>query len=167
MSKRKSKIKKKIRKLKNDEGFSVNIDSENAEEIFTDYLKSEELKPQDKFDETPVESDEKQITSRLEVQFKQVLNETVDLHGFTSLDAITHLDKVIEEKSVVCNILKLKIITGRGVSSGPVGPILAREIHEYISTKYKKMIIALEASPADSMIGSTSIRGYFTVSLRF
>ena len=40
---------------------------ENAEEIFTDYLKSEELKPQDKFDETPVESDEKQITSKRKI----------------------------------------------------------------------------------------------------
>ena len=114
MSKRKSKIKKKIRKLKNDEGFSVNIDSENAEEIFADYLKSEKLKPQDKFDESPVENNEKQISSKREVHFKQVLNETVDLHGYTSVNAISYLDKMIEEKSVVCNILKLKIITGRG-----------------------------------------------------
>jgi DNA-nicking Smr family endonuclease len=170
MSKRKSKLKKNIRKLEDDEDFGVNIDSKDSEEIFDEYMSSEKFSPTDKFDDTPVidtsRHEQKSKSQSEESKFRQVMSLKIDLHGFSSMEAVRHVESVIEESEIHCNILKLKIITGRGVSSGPNGPILAREVHNFISSKFKKRIVKIESSPAESMIGSVSIRGYFNVHLR-
>lgn len=164
---RKSKNKKKIPKLKDDEAFGINIGEGDSETIFKDFLDNE-FDPGEKFSEEKADySDSPSIETRREEKgFKNVKEDEIDLHGLSSSEAVFAVKEYIEERLIHCNILKLKIITGRGVSSGVGGPVLAREVHQYISETYKKKIIKIEASPANSMIGNTSIRGYFWVHIK-
>jgi DNA-nicking Smr family endonuclease len=164
---RKSKNKKKIRKLKDDEEFGVNFDLTDSKEIFDDFLDSKKFNEDEKFDSEPIEKTEvKDNLNPNKQSFHNLLETEIDLHGMTSNEAIAYVDKFIESKGLECNILKIRVITGRGLHSGALGPVLAKEVHAYILATYKKRILQIESSPAETMMGGVTLRGHFSVKLK-
>ena len=94
-------------------------------------------------------------------------SQTVDLHGLT-LDAATRrIETIIQGflRRPAGSRLELKIITGKGLHSGPTGSVLAREIHAYVRQRYALHIARIEASPADVTLGGVPLKGHFMVSL--
>jgi len=93
--------------------------------------------------------------------------QTVDLHGLT-LDAATErIESIIQDflRRPAGSRLDLKVITGKGLHSGPAGSVLAREIHAYVRQRYALHIARIEASPADVTLGGVPLKGHFMVSL--
>lgn len=167
---KKSKNKKKIRKLEDKPDFSVNIDSTGGKEIFQDYMMSEDfdagLKYEKKaFDDRPKKSNS--VVHREEKKYLETINCKLDLHGMTSLEAIEHLSEFIEAKSSECRYLKLKIITGRGVHSKVGGPVLVKDIYEFVLERYSNLIQEIDDPPADTILDGLAIRGYFNVHLKY
>ena len=160
---------KKIRKLEDKPDFSVNIDSTGGKEIFQDYMKSEDfdagLKYEKAFDARPKKSNS--VVQREEKKYLETINCELDLHGMTSLEAIEHLSEFIEAKSSECRYLKLKIITGRGVHSKVGGPVLVKDIYEFVLERYSNLIQEIDDPPADTILDGLAIRGYFNVHLKY
>lgn len=97
----------------------------------------------------------------------------IDLHRCTVEEARRAIDAVIGQLVTPGTSLwrqggqvRLKIITGKGLHSGPGGPVLARDIHRYILTMYASHIVSIEESPADVVVAGVPLRGHFHVVLR-
>lgn len=89
----------------------------------------------------------------------------VDLHGMTVEQAQRAVDSAIARLPRGQEI-KLRVITGKGIHSGPEGGVLGRDIHYHVATRYRSAIVRLDESPADVRLGGVPIRGHFDVTLR-
>ena len=91
----------------------------------------------------------------------------IDLHGLTLQQAKEFLDDRLSRlMGAGALTLTVKIVTGKGLHSGPGGAVLAKEIHRHVEAVYAKWIVSLEASPADVAIRGVPLRGHFCVKLR-
>ena len=106
--------------------------------------------------------------SRSSVEKSKQVSTRLDLHGHNLQEAKTAIDLHIREHRVDGVVqLTVKIITGKGLHSGPEGDVLPREIHRYVSRKYQKEISNLEESPDEVRISGVPIRGHFSITLKF
>lgn len=89
----------------------------------------------------------------------------VDLHGLTLEEAIRYIDQFISQylPKKSGSDLKIKVITGKGLRSGPSGGVLPREIHRHIKDRYFMSIKEIEASPDEVKVDNIPIRGHFFV----
>ncbi len=92
----------------------------------------------------------------------------IDLHGLTLADAQCRIDRWISAHlgEMQKENVFLKVITGKGLHSGPQGGVLTGGIHHYLWSKYNDIIKELEESPDDVRVGGVPIRGYFSVVFR-
>ena len=92
---------------------------------------------------------------------------SLDLHGMTLEEAFHKIDATI--KPLICkhkSRFDVKIITGRGLHSGPEGSVLARETHHYVACKYQTYILRIDENPMDRAINGIPLKGYFRVSIK-
>ena len=138
-------------------------DFADADAVFLQHISEEEFRPSvSKMVEIPGNSESKPARksragdTRLEV----------DLHGLTLSEAIQCLDAAIAKALAGAQReVTIKVITGKGLHSGPGGGVLAREIHSYVSARYGLIISRIDASPAEALLGGVPLRGYFVVTL--
>ena len=97
----------------------------------------------------------------------------IDLHGLTLQQATEYLDdrlrRLLGESTPAKSpqhVITVKIVTGKGLHSGPSGGVLAKEIHRHVAAVYGKHIVTIEDSPGDTMIRGLPLRGHFNVRLR-
>ena len=132
---------------------------ENASQIFTDYLNKTDWSKV-----PPKKEAEKQQIIKKKREKKECV--TIDLHGYTLTEAIACIDlniiNFIKSKHLSINF---KIITGKGHHSGKNGPVLPREVHTHIISKWKDYIEKIDESPIDTTINNIPIRGHFNVIL--
>lgn len=93
----------------------------------------------------------------------------LDLHRMTVSEATRAVDHKVAE--ILAGLAKgaevtLKIITGKGLHSGPGGGVLARDVHDYVKNRYALQIVHIEESPAKATLGGVPLRGHFNVKLR-
>lgn len=93
--------------------------------------------------------------------------ETLDLHRCTLQEAQDRVEFCVDAllahgKGPVT----LKIITGKGLHSGPGGAVLPSAIHRFVVARFAPSIISIDESPADVMVAGVPIRGHFTVTFR-
>lgn len=91
----------------------------------------------------------------------------VDLHGLTLGQAQDRVERSIEERlATTASEFSLRIVTGKGIHSGPGGGVLAREIHEFVRLRFHEVIVAMTDSPSDVTLSGVPMRGFFDVKFR-
>lgn len=90
----------------------------------------------------------------------------IDLHRLTLEEAIWRVDAELDQALASRQQRTFKIITGKGLHSGPAGGVLAREMHRHIAERYARHIKDMDESPADVKIGGVPLRGHFSVTLK-
>jgi len=98
---------------------------------------------------------------------RRVDQPVIDLHGLTLLQAKEYLDdRLMRLLGAGPEVLSVKIVTGKGLHSGPGGGVLAREIHRHVAAVYGNLIVSIEDSPADTVLRGLPLRGHFNLRLR-
>jgi len=138
---------------------------ENAVEIFEEYLDKMDVTKMPKKDSledlTPAKSPKK--SKKKPANAKEF---HVDLHGLILDDAKNRIENFINQALAQTNgPVKIKVITGKGIHSGPDGSVLPEGIWWFVKTHWSSKIISLEDSPADVKVGGLPIRGHFSVIL--
>jgi DNA-nicking Smr family endonuclease len=100
---------------------------------------------------------EKPTRKRVQEQTMQV-----DLHGMTVEKAMAAVDRAIFQAKQR-QVTKLRVITGRGLHSGPGGPVLAVEIYQYVAKYLNSSVKILDASP--ELLSGVALKGYFDVKI--
>lgn len=92
----------------------------------------------------------------------------IDLHGKTLEEAqdavLTFFNRMIDDHLV--HELTIRVITGKGLRSGPAGGVLGGEIHGFIRQKFAAYIKKIDSSPSDVKLGGVPLRGHFDVTLK-
>jgi DNA-nicking Smr family endonuclease len=137
-------------------------DFDAADEVFRAHLENGDFLPK-----RPKETREREKTPLNKSRpAKKDRNKLIDLHGMTVTEAISHLDREI---SLASNAnggpVTLKIVTGKGLHSGPGGGILVTEIYKYVCHRYGPVIVSIDASPAEVALGGIPWRGHFNVTI--
>lgn len=132
---------------------------ENAHELLLDHL--DRVKP------APKDSDEKEESSpKARPRTEAARERSVDLHGFRLDEARDYLQGRFELWLQDAGLLKVRVITGKGLHSQSGEGVLAREIHRFVLERYGHRIQSIEASPDEVKISGLPIRGHFVVTLR-
>ncbi len=94
---------------------------------------------------------------------KTDLSFEIDLHGYTVAQAENFLAKRFAEFSKLYSgeKIKAKIITGKGLHSGPGGSALSTSAHTFVRKLLGAKIISISESPAQLKINNLPIRGHF------
>ncbi len=92
---------------------------------------------------------------------------SIDLHGLTVSEAEEMLEHKIQTLRRSSKILKLRIITGKGLHSAGGKAILARDIHFFVKQRFGPSIVSIQESPVDVQLSGIPIRGHFDVVLKF
>ena len=137
-------------------------DFDAADEVFRAHLENGEFLPK-----RPKETYESEKTKLSKARpTKKERSRLIDLHGMTVTEAIGHLDREI---SLATNAnsgpILLKIVTGKGLHSGPSGGILVTEIYKYVCHRYGPVILSIDSSPAEVALGGIPWRGHFNVTI--
>jgi DNA-nicking Smr family endonuclease len=134
-----------------------------ADQVFLDHFQSGELMPH-RSKEPSSSATERKVTSKSR---PTSIDQTIDLHGLT-LDAACRLvDQVIAAAlDRRAGPVTFKIVTGRGIHSGPGGGVLVGGVHRYVSERYSQSILRIDSSPAETQIWGLPWRGFFTVTIR-
>jgi DNA-nicking Smr family endonuclease len=127
----------------------------DAEEIFLDYL-------QNQF--APGRKDDLTNPRGRSATDKEPTFVKVDLHRRSIREALDIIDEMIG--SVRPGRQRFRVITGKGLHSGPAGSRMAQEVHLYIVRKYSSRIVMITDSPAEMMVGNLPWRGHFDVEFR-
>lgn len=92
----------------------------------------------------------------------------IDLHGLSQAAAESRLESLLRPRLAEATGMDLtvKIITGKGLHSGPGGAVLPNAVHAYIRRAFQHSIVAIEESPAEVILGGLPVRGHFHVTLR-
>lgn len=89
---------------------------------------------------------------------------TLDLHRLTLAEATARIDGVMRQilAKLASGPVTLKVITGKGRHS--VGSaVLPREVHAYVKSRFSSLILRIDDSPADLVVGELPLRGHFNV----
>lgn len=144
--------------LKSDPG-SVHFElNEEDAALFREYVESEVPRFQDA--EQP--DDQPRVHAR---QHKQESMTEIDLHGLTVVEAKRLVDETVR-RLMRRHRFALRIITGKGLHSGPEGAVLPSEIYSHIQDRYGQYIEKIDESPNDVKLHSVPVRGHFCVWLR-
>ena len=162
MGKKMGKRKKhKIKDLEDDKFFELESSAQDDLEFFEKFLDETDWNQVSK----EIEKKGKALTTEKGNKRKSLVK-TLDLHGYTLEEAKEFLDQFIEREILLKgDKLTLRIITGKGLRSGPSGGVLAREIPLHVERKWAKRVLYMEESPAKLILGEIPIRGDFTVIL--
>jgi len=134
-------------------------DFEEGDRLFQESFETMEVDPSLTKDREPPPVPRGAAKSRGEKRF-------VDLHRLTLEAAKARVDAEIASILGSGKLpVRLKIITGKGLHSGPGGSVLPREIHSYVSARYATHILSIDDSPSDVAIGGVPLRGYFSVTI--
>ena len=91
----------------------------------------------------------------------------IDLHGLNLRQAMHRVEaEILKLLASGPRVVSATVVTGKGLHSGSDGSILAREIHHFVSARFKRQIIRIQESPGDLLIGGIPIRGHFQVTLQ-
>ncbi len=134
---------------------------EDSQKIFEEAIKSTN------WAQVAKEKEASEAVKKRKTPKKQMVEKTIDLHGYTVKESKALLTELIHKAiSSEAKELKLKIITGKGLrSASEGGGVLAREIPLHIEVKWAKRILFIEDSPAKVLMGGVPLRGDFTVIL--
>ena len=95
---------------------------------------------------------------------------TLDLHGLTLEQAQRRVDQfipeILKQLKTAGEKVRVRIITGKGTRDGQPAGVLAREIHTWVSQRWARHIVSIDASPADVLVGGIPIRGHFDLTLK-
>jgi len=80
-------------------------------------------------------------------QGKQTPQLTIDVHGLTSIQALRAVDALLQS-ALDSELRTLLIVHGRGLHSGPAGPVLQGAIVEHLSRVRSQGILCLCSAPA-------------------
>ncbi len=89
----------------------------------------------------------------------------VDLHGLNVVEAKRLVDQTFRSLQAKQRF-GLRIITGRGLHSGPEGAVLPGEIYGYIQARYGQYIEKIDESPDEVRLNNIPVRGHFCVWFR-
>ena len=134
---------------------------ENAEQLFLDAV--EKLSPQ------AIAEKESAAKKSMEVRSgsPKEKSRSVDLHGLTLSEAQSKVKNTIDcLLAARGDDFSLRIVTGKGIHSGPGGGVLAREIHEFVRLRFSEAILEMTDSPASVSLSGVPLRGYFDVKFR-
>lgn len=159
-----------IKELSEDElsfGELEDEEHEEAQRSFSDllgeYEKKNLLNPHNKFASCP----KREPISEEKVAKKNKVGQyTFDLHNMSLDEAIFKLTTFIDQKRQQNIICHFKIITGKGLNSGPAGGVLSKEVYEYIRSHYKNKLLQIDPPPYKDKIDGIPLKGYFNVSLK-
>lgn len=156
------KVRDVMKKKKGSLGVRFELE-EDAEAIFREAIEGDEFRPEkvnfvEQRDQKPSKKRHHQAGKRI----------SIDLHGMTVNDAKDHVREQIDSfRSKKYAQVTFRIITGKGIHSGPEGGVLVREIYHYVVMMYRAEILRIDSSPEDTAVGGLPIRGHFDVSLSF
>lgn len=137
---------------------------EDAFEIFLRYLE-EDVPPPDQPEEG---TSEKRKKGSKRARKRQMPAISIDLHGYTLAEAIQHLESEIDWlRERHSGLIKLRIITGKGLHSGHKGGVLISEAYDYISKKFTHMIESIDDPPSKMKMGDIPLKGHFDVFINF
>lgn len=138
-------------------------DFATADQVFLAHIESGELMPRRSKERSSSANEGKGVRRARSTGNDQ----TVDLHGLT-LDAACRLvDQVIAAALArTSGPVTFKIVTGRGIHSGPSGGVLVGGVHRYVSERYSPRILRIDSSPAETQFGGLPWRGFFCVTIR-
>lgn len=96
------------------------------------------------------------------------LSTSLDLHGMTLEAAKAAVTVFIQgHRAQGKGAVSLKIITGKGLHSGPGGGVLSREVHSFVVKAFQSIIVNIEAAPADTEISRGVLwRGHFSLTIK-
>ena len=152
------KKRKKGRKLPKYSQVSFDMEPD-ADQMFLDFIENFSPTKDDK--KLSEESPKKGRSNRSNSDTKKL---TIDLHGYSSRDAIQEVDRVIGENlDSSLGEVHLKIITGKGRHSGADGPVLAGEVYNHIKRTYRDRILKIDENPDLLRLNGVLIRGHFEV----
>jgi DNA-nicking Smr family endonuclease len=139
-------------------------DFAEADRIFRESLENlDSLPPEARSGDTPPKGKEPGRRHAAPPR-ERVRERLVDLHRLTLHQAKARLDAEIGEVlATLSGPVTLKIVTGKGLHSGPGGAVLPREIHRYVRSAYGDFILRIDESPADVALGGVPLRGHFSV----
>ena len=158
MSKRR-KNRKKSNKL-TDGGTGVMFDlEENSEEVFKEFLE------RDSFSQP--HSEDQKFQRRKSTSRPKETEMEVDLHGLTLDEAKAKVDSTINHFRHETKQLKLRIITGKGLRSGPGGGVLVSEMYDYIKRNFRQEVFKIGEDPNQLRVSGVPLKGHFDVWLKF
>ncbi|MBM4250541.1 MAG: hypothetical protein FJ146_01050 [Deltaproteobacteria bacterium] len=138
-------------------------DFATADQVFLAHIESGELMPR-----RGKEADGKKVSATDGPKTgKGPGDKTIDLHGLTLEAAFRHLDYMISAVlGRASGPVTFKIVTGRGLHSGPGGGVLVVGVHRYVTERYGPRIVSIDSSPAETQILGFPWRGHFHVTIR-
>lgn len=158
----KRRSRKKLDKKNSHSAVRFELES-NAEELFLSHL--DQHMPPDKDSGLPDVQTKKKAARKSNRHNKAY---SIDLHGQTLLQAQSSVYEFITTLILDPSIqqFEVKVITGKGLHSGPGGAVLASHIYAYILSQFRSYIISMDESPADLSVNGTPIRGHFCVVMK-
>lgn len=151
--------KKRPPKLKSDPG-SVQFElNEDDAALFREYVESEIPAIQDA--EQP--DDQPRVHSRRQKHESMI---EIDLHGLTVVEAKALVNETLRRLLAKHARFAVRVITGKGLHSGPSGAVLPGEIYGHIQSQYGQYIEKIDESPNDVRLHSLPLRGHFCVWFR-
>ncbi len=144
----------------------VKFEMENdADQIFEEYL--DNMDDLDKIEHSTPEPQKLTATKRTQKASKTRLATSIDLHGLTLNEAIAKVDRQITEILFsLKGTANIKIITGKGIHSGPEGSVLPAGVWAHVNSAWRRNISSIEDSPDSVKVAGLPIRGHFAVTLK-
>ena len=93
----------------------------------------------------------------------------IDLHGRTLSEATDLIDKKIlalKQRNRAHNQLKVRVVTGKGLHSGPEGSVLIAESYDYVVHRYALDLVSIDDPPAQITHNGIPINGHFDFILK-
>lgn len=134
---------------------------EDAEALFLEAVEGAAFQPEKEREE--FEHSAKSSVRRRKQKHSVI---SIDLHGFTLDEAKDQVRAQIDGH--VCensSPVTFRIITGKGIHSGPEGGVLVREIYDFVRSLYADRIVKIDESPSDVNLGGLPIRGHFNLTI--
>ncbi len=141
-------------------GVRIELESD-AEQLFLESMKQVEPKSWDLWeeDEAPRKAEKRGSGGDGGVV-------EIDLHGKRLDEATLAVDlEIAAALTGRKGPVRFRIITGKGLHSGPGGSVLPREVHRHVKQRYADVITALDESPADVKVRGVPLRGHFEVTI--
>ena len=132
---------------------------DDAEDIFVKFLEENQIP--DKDSESHQSRSQKSRKHQAQPQIE------IDLHGLTVREACKIVSHKINEVKAQSLVFTVKIITGKGLHSGPSGGVLSTEVYSFVMDRYAQHIDQIEDPPHEIKLSGVPIRGHFTVKFKF
>ena len=132
----------------------------NAQELFLDSL--EDIPPQAHKDKGDFDRVENRPAKKKGSGVREI---EIDLHGFTVVEAKSYLESTVRQH-LKREPITFKVITGKGLHSGPSGGVLAGAMHMFVLERFGHLVSKIDESPEGVKVRGVPIRGHFCVTMR-